>query len=694
MGLMERLRNSTKIIFWILILAFGLLWGLADTGAIDAVMLGPRSLAEVNGQPITAEEYSARTNMYTQRYQEQTGQAPTLEMRAYYEEMAWDELILERIIDSEMEKLGIQVTDDELVELITGENPHPMVAQFFTREDGTVDRLALQAAIDAPENTPIWINIESQLRDQRSREKLNAYIETSLRVSDSEIEQEFIRENSLSTFSYIRFPYSAVDETELTVSESEINSYYRSNRDKFQQDDSWRFEFVEFSKLPTVADSNRIYDEVRQIAVELAAADNDSVFISSVFSDAPFFGGWLNPSEVNWYLADALQMSVGEVTQPVEHEGLVSVAKLMESRRGSTTYTRVRQIRLNFNDASKAETLSLARDIVSRVNRGESFSEIAAINSFDATAQRGGELGYVARQDLPEAARNLVFNARINTVTAPIESDNSFFIYQIVDRSNAEVQLAQFTRRIEADGGETIRRQLDEAVDFREFAELDGFVDEAERRSLVVQTGFGTKDVPFITGVGQSRLLMKELSRVTKANTLLEPIELDDKILVVRVTEALKKGPRPLSEVSAQIENTLRNQKRRQITVNKTKALLAANTSLDALSEAEDNQIQVASNIRLSSNTVPGAGREPALVGAAFGLETDSVSGVIEGDNAAFVILVTEKVEADASGVTEAYRQQTRQRLAQTKTQSFQEVWLERLKDEADIEDYRRFYNL
>ncbi|HAC16454.1 MAG TPA: hypothetical protein DCE78_11000 [Bacteroidetes bacterium] len=694
MGLMDRLRNSTKIIFWILILAFGLLWGLADTGAIDAVMLGPRSLAEVNGQPITAEEYNARTNMYTQRYQEQTGQAPTLEMRAYYEEMAWDELILERIIDSEMEKLGIQVTDDELVELITGVNPHPMVAQFFTREDGTVDRLALQAAIEAPENTPIWINIESQLRDQRSREKLNAYIESSLRVSDSEIEQEFMRENSLVTFNYVRFPYSAVDEAELTVTESEINSYYRSNRDKFEQDDSWRFEFVEFSKLPTTADSSRIYDEVREIAGELATAENDSIFIASAFSDAPYFGGWLNPSEVNWYLADVLQLGVGEVTQPVEHEGLVSVAKLIESRRGSTTYTRVRQIRLNFNEANKEETLALARDIVSRVNNGDSFSEIAAINSFDATAQRGGELGYVTREDLPEAARNTVFNARVNTVTAPIESNNSYLIYQIVDRSNTEVRLAQFTRRIEADGGDTIRRQLDEAVDFREFADLDGFVEEAERRSLSLQTGFATKDVPFITGVGQSRVLMNELKKVTSANTLLEPVELDDKILVVRVTEVLKKGPRPLAEVSAQIENTLRSQKRRQITVDKTKTLLAGNTSLEALASADGKQVQVASNIRMSTNSVPGSGREPALVGAAFGFPTDAVSTVIEGDNAAFVIVVTEKIEADASRITEAYRQQTRQRLAQTKTQSFQEVWLERLKDEADIEDYRRFYNL
>lgn len=694
MGLMERLRNSTKVIFWVLILAFGLLWGLADTGAIDAVMLGPRSLAEVNGQPITAEEYNARVNLYTQRYQEQTGQAPTLEMRAYYEEMAWEELILERIIDSEMEKLGIQVTDQELVELITGPNPHPMVAQFFTREDGSIDRLALQAAIEAPENTPIWINIEAQLRDQRSREKLNAYIESSLRVSDSEIEQEFIRENSLATFSYVRFPYSAVDEAEITISDSEIRSYFRSNADKFKQDQSWRFEFVEFSKLPTAADTSRTMTEVASIAAELAEAENDSLFITSLFSDAPYYGGWLNPSEVNWYLADVVSINDGEVTAPVRHDGLISVAKRTESRRGQNTYTRVRQIRLNFNDSNKDEVLAQARDIVSRVNAGESFRGIARINSNDATAVRGGELGYVERDDLPESVRNTVFNARVGSVTAPQEVGNSFLIYQIVDRSNSEVRLAQFSRRIEADGGETIRRQLDEAVDFREYAELDGFAQEAERRNLVVTSGFATKDVPFITGVGQSRVLLQELAKITRANTITQPIELDDRILVVRVTEVIAAGTRPLDEVRAQIETTLRAQKRRDITVNRVRSLLSNNPSLEALASADNKDVQVASSIRKAVNTVPGAGREPALVGAAFGIETDKVSGVIEGDNAAFVILVTERIEADLSGITPAYRQQTRQRLSQTKTQAFQEVWLDRLKEQADIKDYRRFYNM
>lgn len=691
---MERLRNSTKVIFWVLILAFGLLWGLADTGAIDAVMLGPRSLAEVNGQPISAEEYNARLNAYTQRYQEQTGQAPTLEMRAYYEEMAWEELVLEKIINSEMEKLGIEVTDQELVELITGAEPHPLVAQFFTREDGSLDRLALQAAIEAPENTPIWINIESQLRDQRSREKLNAYIESSLRVSSAEIEQEYLRENSIVSFNYVRFPYSAVSEEEISVTDSEISTYYRANPDKFKQEKSWRFEFVEFSKLPTAADSARIRSEVAEIATELAAAEDDSLFIASSFSDAPYFGGWLNPSEVNWYLADAVQANVGEVTAPVEHNGLMSIAKKIEARNASETYARVRQIRLNFSEANKNEVLAQARDIVSRVNNGESFQDIARVNSADATANRGGELGYVSREDLPENARNAVFNGRIGSVTAPIESANSYYIYQIVHRSNQEVRLAQFSRRIEADGGETIRRQFDAAEDFREFAVLDGYTEEAERNGYVVATGFATVDVPFITGVGQSRLLLNELRDVEEPNTILEPVELDDKILVIRVTEVIEAGTRPLEDVRAIIETTLRSEKRREITVARTRDLLASNNTLEALAAADGKEVQEAASIRQVANTVPGAGREPALIGAAFGLEPNTVSGVIEGDNAAFVIVVTNKVEADLSGITTAYREQVRQRLQQQKTQAFQEVWLDRLKEEADIEDFRKFYNL
>lgn len=692
MGLMERLRNSTKIIFWVLILAFGLLWGLADTGAIDAVMLGPRSFGEVNGQAITAEEYNARVNLYTQRYQEQTGAAPTMEMRAYYEELAWDELILERIIDSEMEKLGIQVTDEEIVQLITGPTPHPMVAQFFTREDGTVDRLALQAAIEAPENTPIWINIEAQLREQRGREKLNAYIESSLRVSDSEIDQEYFRENSTVSFSFVRFPYSAVDEAEITLTDSEINSYYRANRDKFKQERAWRFNFVEFSKAPTERDTARTFSEVQNIRLELADAPNDSIFIAQVFSDLPYFGGWLNPSEVNWYLSDVVRLNDGEVTTPVSHDGTVSVAKRTESRRGSTTFTRARIIRLSFNDANKNEVQAQARDIVSRINNGESFATLAQNNSNDASASRGGELGYVDRADFSTSVGNALFNGRVGSIIGPLEDSQSFLIFEIVDRSNTEVRIAQFSRRIEADGGDTIRRQLDEASDFREYADLDGFDQEVARRNLVSIPSFATENVPFITGIGQSRVLLQELAKVKRANTIPEPIELDDKILVIQVTEIIQPGTRPLSEVRSQIETTLRNEKRKELTSKRVNNLLSSISTLEAIAQADGKEVQTAASIRYSSNSIPGAGREPALIGSAFGMSLNTTSNIILGENAAFVISVYDRVEADITAIPASYRQQARQRLTQLKSQSFQEVWIDRLKAEAKITDYRGFY--
>lgn len=692
MALMERLRNSTKIIFWVLILSFGLLWGLADTGAIDAIMIGPRSLAEVNGRPITAEEYNARVNAFTQQYQDQTGQSPTLEMRAYYDELAWDELVLERIIESEMERLGITVTDDEIVEMITGARPHPMVAQFFTREDGSIDRLALQAAIEAQENTPIWLNIEAQLREQRSREKLNTFIMNSLRVTDAEIEDVFIRENSIASVEFVRFPFSAVSEADITISDSDIRSYYRANRDQFQRDRSWRFNFVEFSKLPTAQDTARVIQEVAGLRAAFADAPNDSLFVGDNFSDRPFFGGWLNPSEINWFLADVVSIADGEVTQPVVHSNLVSIAKRTASRAGSEQFTRVRKIELNFTPSNRDAQLAAARDIIRRVNEGESFEAIARTNSTHGSAVRGGELGYVSRSDYSTAIGNAIFNTRVGALTQPLEEDNRILIFQVVNRSNQDVRLAQFSRIIDAEGGGTIRAQREQAVDFREYADMDGFNREAERRGLVVQEGFATRDTPFITGIGQSRILLAELENINRRNTISDVIELDERFVVVQVTEVLEAGTRPLEEVRAQIETTLRNERRREMTRARVQELLAANSTLEALAAADGRQVQSVETLRMSANTLPGAGREPKVVGAAFGVELNTMSRVIVGDNAAFVLVVSERTQPSVSEMTSSFRNQTRERLQAEKNQTFQDVFIERLREEAIIKDFRRFY--
>ncbi|MDX1586756.1 MAG: hypothetical protein R3222_08425, partial [Balneolaceae bacterium] len=65
------------------------------------------------------------------------------------------------------------------------------------------------------------------------------------------------------------------------------------------------------------------------------------------------------------------------------------------------------------------------------------------------------------------------------------------------------------------------------------------------------------------------------------------------------------------------------------------------------------------------------------------------VSPPIEGENAVYVVELIEKSMADPADMTEATRQQIKNRLEQQKFMAFNQVFLEELKENADIEDNR-----
>lgn len=587
MGLMESLRSSTKYIFWVLLLSFGVLWGLSDTQMFDALMTGPRALGEVNGKPIAFEDYNQRLTAYLERYrQESGGESPSLELRAFYEEMVWDELVMERVLESEMQRLGIVVTDAEVIDMVSGPNPDPFIAQYFTREDGSVDRVALRAAIEAPENAEIWVNVERQLRDKRRREKLNAFLESGLVVSRGEIEDEYIRDNSSVDFRYIRFPYSAPDESAVTIDDRAINTYYRNSGDEFKQDKSWNLRFVSFSKTPTSQDTSRTLAEAEHLRPLFVEAANDSVFLAQNGSRTRAIPtAYQSETEIGSHLAELFRISNGQVTAPVVYQGNVVMAKRIDGR-GRT------------------------------------------------------------------------------------------------------VRAAVFTMAVEADPFTTIGRQLEAANDFAAYAAESGFEAEAARQNLTVGTAFATENTPFIPGIGQSRVLLNSLTRA-KRGQISDAIELDDQFIVYEVTEIRPEGRRPLDEVKPQIEARLRNEKRKEIVVGQVRDLLKNATTIDALASQSGRELLDATGIRLSASVIPGAGREPAVIGSAFAIPLNSLSRVIEGENAAFVIWVTNRIDADAKAMPESTANAIRARLQQQKSQTLREVWIERLKANAEIKDYR-----
>jgi len=685
MGLMQKLRSGTKYIIWILILSFGLLWVLADTQVFDAMMAGPRNMGEVNREPVSWAEFNQRINLYTEQYRQQSGASPDSEVRAQYEEMAWEQLIVDKILKQKMQDMGIMVTDSELIDMVTGDNPDPFIRQQFTREDGTIDRVALQNAIEAPENREIWIMIEQQLREQRRQQKLSQYIEAALRVSDFEIRQHYKRQNSRASFQFVRFPYSDLPAEEIEVSDSEVRSFYRNNEQRFQRNKTWRFSYVSFSIAPTEADTARTLRHLANLRDEFRAADNVDRFLSDNFSETSYFENFLKPSEVRSEHLPAFGLEVDEVSEPYIYNNRAHMVRLLEVRPSDQTYVRVRQIRL----ADDAAGRELADELVTRARQGESFARLAeSYSTHNQSAQRGGELGYIERDDKPAAQANAIFAASTGSVIGPLSGDDGIYVFQIVDRTGNDIRFADLSQDVEPDPFETVQRLANEAEDFHYFAQADGFVREAERSGFTVQEAVATDGNPFISGLGQNRIILNELQHMRRGN-ISDVIETEEQFIVFRVDEVVPEGTRPLDEVRSQVESLIRDKKRKDAMTSRVSEMLSGAASLEELAENSGKSVQDAERIRLNAATVPGAGREPKIVGAAFSLAEGQLSPVIPGINAAFVMVVDSRTMADPSAMTTAERRQIREQLQQQKNAAFGSVWVDRLKADADIRDFR-----
>ncbi|MFV1883850.1 MAG: SurA N-terminal domain-containing protein [Balneola sp.] len=582
---MGKFRDNTGIVLWILIGSFGLLWVIMDVFDPNALSATPRALGSVNGEPIDFDEYNSRVQYYSNAYTQQTGASMTAETRAVYESQVWEDLVSAALLEQKMDELGITVTDQELLDMVYGDNPDPLIRQYFAREDGTIDPFAIQNILGSGEYTQEAIAIELQLRQKRRQEKLGNFITAGLQVTDKEVLNEYIKRNSFAEFSFIRFPYNEIDESEIEVTDSELRAYYNDNKEKYEQEESYRATFVAFSTLPTAGDSAAIVAEVEDLRGDFAAAENDSVFLLRQLSTTAFNNVFVKESELREEYAPVLDVAVGEVTEVIK---------------------------------------------------------------------------------LPTSAA---------------------VIKKIADQGD-EIKFAVFSRAFEALPS-TIDDAAEAADEFQYFAtEESSFEEEAERAGLTTQEVFATKGNSFISGLGSSQQALDFFARSDEGDISL-PLELNSRFVVIKLEEKTKAGYRPFDEVRSQIETQVKNDKRKEATVAKIQSIMAGSGSLEALSSASSKEIQNMDNLAASSVVITGAGREPGIIGAVFSMTEGQTSGVLEGLNGAYVVEVTSLTKPDASTLDQTTANQIRSQLEQQVNQKYMSIWLQELKEEAEITDNR-----
>lgn len=77
---------------------------------------------------------------------------------------------------------------------------------------------------------------------------------------------------------------------------------------------------------------------------------------------------------------------------------------------------------------------ALARNLVSRLRKGERFEDLSGQYSLAPNAKKGGDIGYVSRGELPKMFEDVIFSLKPGAISDVIGTDSTFHIFKIDER--------------------------------------------------------------------------------------------------------------------------------------------------------------------------------------------------------------------------------------------------------------------
>jgi parvulin-like peptidyl-prolyl isomerase len=320
------LRSNAKFFYWIIAATFigfiFLAWGMDAAGGRGAAQRRA-AVGEVNGMEISAAVYDRTVRDIQATYRRNAPDRPlTANQVALARDQAWDQLVNSQLMREEIERLGLVVTDDEMLQIFR-ESPPPEILQAFTDESGQPDMQAYYAALGDPTSGIDWSQVEAWVRQSVPQQKLIEMITAGVTVSEYEIRQLYIGQAGRAVAEYIGVPFADLA-ADYEPAEEEILAYYQQHSGEYRQDERGTAKVVAWEVAPSPAD----FDEVRQLAVDLKrsieAGEQTFADAASIYSEdgTAEKGGDLGMFDRNRMVAPfteaAFSLPVGQLSEPVQ----------------------------------------------------------------------------------------------------------------------------------------------------------------------------------------------------------------------------------------------------------------------------------------------------------------------------------------------------------------------------------------
>jgi peptidyl-prolyl cis-trans isomerase D len=696
MAMMAKMRSLAPAFILTVGVLFVLFMVISDSSVMQALGGPTNDVGSVNGDDITYKEFQTAVDQQREARKQQ-GQDVDDENMDQFRDQVWDYVISEKLIQQEVNKMGITVSDEEVRDIILGDNPPAFLKQNFIDSTGKFNREQYESALYNPQNEKALIGAEQSVRQYRINEKLQSIILASINVTQDEVLRAFKNKNIyVNSLDYVFIPTSIFPDSTIKITDDDIKKYYDDNIDKYTEKEQRKLDFVIFDNKPSAKDSEIVYNDLRNVKINFGEEDTtDFKYYVNIYSSQPYSIDTINFSALSPEGIDSIQAAkVGDVIGPVPSPGGVALYHLLDVITSKDELVRASHILIRTEPGGDdAKSLAEANQIYDELIAGADFGKIAREKSQDpGSAKQDGDLGWFGRGRMIKEFEEAAFNGKINEVQKPIKTTYGYHIIKVTGKSNKKYIVEKIINPIK-ESATTRDERYNAAKDFSYLADKNGFEKEANLVNYkILSTGYFTSDAPSIPGLGANKRLL-EFAFDNGVNSVSDVYKVQQGYVVTKVAEVKEAGITPFDKIKDQIEPLAFKEIKLETSKNLAEQLKTKlNGNLKKINKL-DSKITVKSTGRFNSeSSIPGIGRNYAFIETALNSDTSRIEGPIKSPSGYYLLKVNSKSPFDSTAFS-TQSSTLRNNLLQQKKRIVVSQWLAELKEKADIVDNRyKFY--
>lgn len=716
MAVLNKIRQRS--LFLIIVIALALFaFVLADLfKSGSAFSSGPQNVvATVNGKDITREDFMQKVEVA----QRQAGSSAS---NTQVINQVFEQEVRQAVMESQFEKLGISIEKDQMRDALKtalGTSPE------FLNEAGVFDENKLNEFIanlkeispnpsfiaGQPVTYPDWVNYEKSIAANALQQNYFNMVRAGLTATLKEGELEHKLEGNKVDIQYVQIPYSSIEDDKVKVSSSDISDYINKHKKQFEVKESRDIKYVQFNEVASEADEDAVkadlqallkdkveYNDVSKAndtVIGFLNTTNNESFVNNN-SDIKFDKRFVFKSALPSEVADSIfKLGEGEIYGPYKDNGYFKITKVLDIKNIKdsiqSSHIIVPFVGSRAATAETTVTKEQAKKVVDSLlplvrNSKDKFNEVANEINTDGTKGENGSIGWIKYSTYnpqsfdPDFAEFLFENEKGSVDV--VLTQFGYHIIRIDDKTSEEtgVKLATLARKIEP-SEVTVDKIFRDASNFEIAVEKKDFETVAKEKNYTVRPVNGVKILDEnIPGIGSQRPIVRWAFEDNAEVGDVKRFNIPNGYVIAQLVAKHEEGLMSVEDAKATVMPIVRKEKKAALIRSQVSA-----TTLEALAKAQNTTVKSASAVNMKNPMITGVGREPLVVGAAFGLKEGQTSKLIDGANGVYMIKVTKVTPAVK---LDSY-QAVANRVEQQKLNVVSSKLYNALKESADIEDNR-----